>query len=241
VIDHVTIRVDDLDACTSLNTLALELLDGPEPYHGDGFFEWGDFSIAGATPGRLATRGLHVAFQARSRDAVDEWWTAMTRAGYSDDGAPGPRPRYGPSYYGAFVLDPPGHSVEAVHLRPRRDDGTVIDHLWLRVADLVLSTRFYATVGPAVGHRAERLRDRTTIRGDGASLSVVEGTPSANVHLAFGAPDRETVQRFHDAGVAEGFQSRGAPGERPHYHPGCYGAYLADPDGNVIEAVFHDR
>ena len=151
----------------------------------------------------------------------------MTCAGYADDGAPGPRLQYGPTYYGAFVLDPEGNSVEAVHRRPSRDDGTVIDHLWLRVADLAVSTRFYAAVAPAVGHRAERLGDRTMIRGDGASFSVVEGTPSANVQLAFGAPDRESVDWFHEAGLTEGLQSARRP-ESGRAPPGLLGAYLAE-------------
>jgi predicted lactoylglutathione lyase len=79
------------------------------------------------------------------------------------------------------------------------------------------------------------------IHGDGASFSVVAGEPTENVHLAFGAPDRATVEAFHRAGTEAGFASLGAPGERPQYHPGYYGAYLADPDGNNVEAVFHDR
>ena len=58
------------------------------------------------------------------------------------------------------------------------------------------------------------------------------------VHLAFQAPDRETVARFHAAGLSAGGTHNGAPGERP-YHPGYYGAFLIDPDGNNIEAVYH--
>ena len=92
-----------------------------------------------------------------------------------------------------------------------------------------------------MGHVTTTSDGRTTVRGDGASISLVEGSASANVHLAFAAPDRETVHHFHATGLAAGFESRGNPGERPEYHPGYYGAYLADPDGNVIEAVFHDR
>ena len=50
-----------------------------------------------------------------------------------------------------------------------------------------------------------------------------------------------TVDAFHEAGVAAGYRSDGAPGERPEYHSGYYGAFLLDPDGNNVEAVFHDR
>ena len=57
-------------------------------------------------------------------------------------------------------------------------------------------------------------------------------------HLAFQAADEATVRAFHEAGLAHGGQDNGAPGARP-YHPGYYAAFLLDPDGNNIEAVFH--
>jgi predicted lactoylglutathione lyase len=116
----------------------------------------------------------------------------------------------------------------------------VLDHPWLRVGDLTASTGFYAAVAPRWVMSRDDGDGRTTVRGDRASISLLEGSASANVHLAFAAPDRETVHRFHATGVAAGFESRGNRGERPEYHLG-YGAYLADPDGKVIDAVFHDR
>ncbi|MBV9567292.1 MAG: VOC family protein [Hyphomicrobiales bacterium] len=62
-----------------------------------------------------ALRGcLHVAFEARSRAEVDAFHAAALRAGATDNGKPGPRPQYHPNYYGAFVLDPDGHNIEAV-------------------------------------------------------------------------------------------------------------------------------
>ena len=241
MIDHVTIRVDDLEASRRFYVLALELLGADEPFMSDVFVEWNDFSIAPASPERESTRRLHVAFQAPSREAVDRWWHAMTAAGHPDDGAPGLRAEYGPTYYGAFVIDPDGSSVEAVHIRPPRGDGTVLDHLWLRVADLAASTRFYDAVAPTVAYAVEQLLDRTRIHGDGASFSVLEGEPTRAVHLAFSAAGPDAVRAFHAAGVSAGFESLGDPGERPEYHAGYFGAYLADPDGNNIEAVFHDR
>jgi catechol 2,3-dioxygenase-like lactoylglutathione lyase family enzyme len=62
-----------------------------------------------------------------------------------------------------------------------------------------------------------------------------------NVHLAFPADDSATVQAFHRAALEAGFRDNGAPGERPEYHPGYYSAYVLDPDGNNVEAVFHER
>ena len=70
-------------------------------------------------------------------------------------------------------------------------------------------------------------------------LGLVEGTPTTPLHLAFAAPDRETVDRFHVAVLSGGGHDNGSPGERPHYHPGYYAAYAIDPDGNNVEAVFH--
>ena len=117
----------------------------------------------------------------------------------------------------------------------------MIDHLWLRTRSLEDATRFYEAVCPAVNHTVERYDGRTQIRGSGATFSIVEGTPTEELHLAFAAPDSGDGRRLPPAGVARGFASNGEPGERPVYHPGYYAAFLLDPDGNNIEAVFHDR
>jgi catechol 2,3-dioxygenase-like lactoylglutathione lyase family enzyme len=61
---------------------------------------------------------VHVAFQARSRDEVHAFHAAAIAAGATDFGVPGLRPQYHPSYYGAFVLDPDGHNIEAVYHAP---------------------------------------------------------------------------------------------------------------------------
>jgi catechol 2,3-dioxygenase-like lactoylglutathione lyase family enzyme len=58
--------------------------------------------------------GVHVAFAVGSRDEVDRFHTAGVAAGGRDNGAPGVRPHYHPNYYGAFILDPDGHNIEAV-------------------------------------------------------------------------------------------------------------------------------
>ena len=246
MIDHVTIRVPDLAVGRDFYGRALELLGhGHLASEAD---EWDDFSIAEAKPGEEWTSRLHIGFRASSRTAVDRWWAAMTEAGHPNDGAAGPRPLYGLEYYGAFVTDPAGNSVEAVHDVPRDANG-VLDHLWIRVRDLDESTRFYETIAPVVGSNVTRvppgdvneLPERARIGGEGASISVMEGEPTSRVHLAFAAPDRETVAVFHHLGTAAGFESLGEPGERPAYHPGYYAAYLRDPDGHNVEAVFHDR
>ena len=61
-----------------------------------------------------------------------------------------------------------------------------------------------------------------------------------NVHMAFRG-DNAAVDAFHAAAVEAGYRDNGAPGERPQYHPGYYGAFVLDPDGNNVEVVAHNR
>jgi hypothetical protein len=124
---------------------------------------------------------------------VDAFWRAGTEAGYRDDGAPGPRPQYGPDYYGGFLLDPDGNSAEAVHNLPR--DG-VVDHLWIRVSDLDASRAFYEEVGRRAGFRVGWHADgpaRTGFTDERRSFSVVAGPPTQNLRLAFAADRPETL------------------------------------------------
>jgi catechol 2,3-dioxygenase-like lactoylglutathione lyase family enzyme len=121
------------------------------------------------------TRGLHVGFAAPTREHVDRFWQAGVRAGYRDDGGPGPRPEYGDDYYGGFLRDPDGNSAEAVHHGSVAGPGT-IDHLWIRVADVAAAKAFYQGIAPAAGlelrrDTPERVRF-TTARG---SFSLVAG------------------------------------------------------------------
>ena len=83
--------------------------------------------------------------------------------------------------------------------------------------------------------------DRFQLIADGGTVSFLAGVPTENLHLAFGVDTAEHVLDFHGFGLHAGGRDNGAPGERPEYHPGYYGAYLLDPDSNNVEAVFHDR
>ena len=118
----------------------------------------------------------------------------------------------------------------------RFHQGRLLDHVHLRVRDLEASRAFYRAVLEAVGsgltweHEESFAADELFISSD--------GEPTTGLHLAFQAPDRETVGRFHEAALAAGGRDNGAPGER-HYHPGYYAAYALDPDGNNVEAVYH--
>jgi catechol 2,3-dioxygenase-like lactoylglutathione lyase family enzyme len=183
-----------------------------------------------------------VGFPAVSRDQVDEFWRTGVDADYRSDGEPGPRPEYGDDYYGGFLLDPDGNSAEAVHYAEKlRDDGTV-DHLWIRVRDAAASKRFYELVAPfgRFGLSFDS-PERAMFSGRTGSFSVLSGEPTENVHLAFPADDNATVDAFHAALTDAGYRDDGLPGEREIYHPGYYGTYVLDPDGNSVEIVNHNR
>jgi catechol 2,3-dioxygenase-like lactoylglutathione lyase family enzyme len=241
--DHVTIRGTDRAASEGFYRTVLETLEIEPTYAGAEIIEWDDFSILAADEDHPATRGLHVAFVATSREQVDSFWKAGVDAGYEDDGAPGERPQYRPDYYGAFLLDPDGNSAEAVHHANTRRGGH-IDHVWVRVRDLDASEAFYRTISRHAGLREGRHWDEgRQFLGAWATMSLLhDGRPATeNLHIAFPAPDRATVEEFHRAATAAGYRSNGEPGERPQYHAGYYGAYVLDPDGTNVESVFHDR
>ena len=240
--DHVTIRVADRAASEAFYNTVLAPLGIETTYSDSRFAEWDDFSLAAADEESPVTRRLHIGFAAPSRKHVDEFWRAGTDAGYESDGEPGPRPQYSDDYYGAFLLDPDGNSIEAVHHGSLRNGGNV-DHLWIRVTDVEAATQFYETVGPAAGFRVgSELADRTNFACISGSFSVVAGAePSENVHLAFASTDDETVDRFHRDATAAGYRDNGAPGERAGYHEGYYAAFVLDPDGNNVEVVNHNR
>ena len=234
--DHVEIHVSDLAASRAFyrEALGLPTVDGE-------LVEWGDFGIIEASDEHPLTRRLHIAFGVEDRDAVDAWWNRLTEAGYESDGEPGPRPQYSESYYGGFVIDPDGNSVEAVHHDTSR--AGEIDHLWLRTRDVAAAKRFYETVAPVVGITLRHdSSDRVQFSDGRGSFSFVAGhEPTENVHLAFGVSGFDGVARFHEAALTAGYRDNGPPGERPHYHPGYYGAFVFDADSHNVEAVFHDR
>jgi catechol 2,3-dioxygenase-like lactoylglutathione lyase family enzyme len=238
VFDHVTIRASDGEASKRFYATLLEPL-GVTRHDGDGWTAWGDHELF-VFENPTHTRRLHVGFTAPSQEHVDEFWRVGTAAGYESDGEPGPRPQYTPTYYGAFLLDPDGNSAEAVHHSDASGRG-LVDHLWLRVADVQTSTQFYEAVAAAMGFNVRKhTADRTQIGSATGSLSVVSGTPSVNVHFAFPADDNPKVDEFHRRLTAADYRDNGAPGER-EYHAGYYAAFVLDPDGNNIEAVNHNR
>jgi predicted lactoylglutathione lyase len=117
----------------------------------------------------------------------------------------------------------------------------VIDHVDLRVSDFQASKTFYLTVLAPLGF-PEPWLDEEQRHADWGQLSIAQDEKplTENVHLAFVARDRAQVDEFHETAMAAGYRDNGAPGERPIYHDGYYGGFVLDPDGNNIEAVFHE-
>lgn len=118
-----------------------------------------------------------------------------------------------------------------------RQCGQLFDHIHLRVADLDRSERFYQTVLRALDPTILVERGDGWLQAAGELYLSADGVPQP-IHIAFQAEDEAAVRRFWEAGLAAGGTDNGAPGERS-YHPGYYAAYVLDPDGNNVEAVFH--
>jgi catechol 2,3-dioxygenase-like lactoylglutathione lyase family enzyme len=241
--DHVTIHASGRAAAVLFYTSVLSAIGVDSTSDGESFTEWDDFSVAASDDESAVTRGLHICFAARTRALVDEFWRAGTAAGYRDDGAPGPRPEYGDDYYGGFLLDPDGNSAEAVHHETLPESGN-IDHVWIRVADVQASKRFYEAIAPHAGLRLDDdTPERVQFRGGGrGSFSLIAGDHvTENVHMAFPAAGDAMVDAFHRAAIEAGYRDNGAPGERAEYHAGYYSAFVLDPDGNNVEVVDHHR
>lgn len=122
MIDHLAIDVSDLEKSGHFYDNALEplgykkLTEAPQEFGGRLTLGWTDSSETDLYIG-LGLRNqprLHIAFRAEDRKRVDEFYEAALAAGGKDNGKPGLRPEYHENYYGAYVLDPDGHNVEAV-------------------------------------------------------------------------------------------------------------------------------
>lgn len=120
--------------------------------------------------------------------------------------------------------------------------GRLIDHIHLVVRDFPASRTFYEAVldvlGVPIGGRADDYIWADELFISTADSEAAQGRLTGRHHLAFQAQDRAMVDAFYKAALAAGGTDNGAPGARA-YHPGYYGAFVLDPDGNNIEAVFH--
>ncbi|MGH9186495.1 MAG: VOC family protein [Acidimicrobiales bacterium] len=120
----------------------------------------------------------------------------------------------------------------------------MLDHLGIQCADVEASAAFYDAVLAPLG--ASRLMEPAeNVIGYGIPpkpdfwLSPQTGDGFQESHIAFTAPDRESVRAFLDAAVALGADVLHEPRVWPEYHPTYYGAFVRDPDGNNVEAVCH--
>ena len=120
--------------------------------------------------------------------------------------------------------------------------GRLIDHIGLVVRDLAASKAFYSAVLEALeipmGGSGERDFWADELFVSTRDSEEVQGELTGRHHLAFQARDRAMVDAFYKAALTHGGRDNGPPGERS-YHPGYYAAFVLDPDGNNIEAVFH--
>jgi catechol 2,3-dioxygenase-like lactoylglutathione lyase family enzyme len=116
----------------------------------------------------------------------------------------------------------------------------LFDHVSLPVRDLARSRAFYERALQPFGVRVveSSLGPGFAIDDRGDFWIKEQEMAAGSVHIAFAAPDRETVDAFHAAAVEAGGVDNGRPGLRPHYHSGYYAAFVLDPDGNNVEAVF---
>jgi catechol 2,3-dioxygenase-like lactoylglutathione lyase family enzyme len=118
----------------------------------------------------------------------------------------------------------------------------LLDHVSLPVSNLATAKAFYAAALEPLGFGI--IMESPSAVGFGApstpqDLWLNQDPPSASIHIGLHAEDEAAVQAFHAAGLAAGGTDNGQPGLRPRYHPGYYAAYLIDPDGNNLEAVYH--
>ena len=116
----------------------------------------------------------------------------------------------------------------------------MIDHLEIKTRQLDASLKFYADALGPLGY-TQKVDGPAKGFGDGVMLDLflVDGDPSQNVHFAFRACDRATVDRIYEIGRERGHTLERAPALAPHIHPNYYAGYLCDPDGRLIEFVCH--
>ena len=117
----------------------------------------------------------------------------------------------------------------------------MFDHLGLRTPRLDACIRFYEAALAPLGYQLASSDEQSAGLGPPGApalwLHRAAGQPPSSAHVAFIAPDRKAVDRFHAAGLVAGGRDNGPPGLRTDYGPKYYAAFLVDPDGNNVEAV----
>lgn len=120
----------------------------------------------------------------------------------------------------------------------------MIAHVTINVSDFSKSKEFYTKALAALGYevKAEFVEEKVVGMGaDGKTdFWIYGGGCREPIHVAFAANGKEQVVAFYQAAIEAGGKDNGAPGYHTEYHAGYYGAFVFDPDGNNIEAVWHD-
>ncbi len=131
IMSHVSVGVADLDRSAAFYDAVLGVFDARRLVEHAGVVGYGrvfpEFWIGAPHDGQAPStgNGTHFAFLARSKEEVEAFWSTALAHGGLGDGEPGPRPHYGPDYYGCFVRDPDGHKIEAQFtLESAADDPT---------------------------------------------------------------------------------------------------------------------
>jgi catechol 2,3-dioxygenase-like lactoylglutathione lyase family enzyme len=127
----------------------------------------------------------------------------------------------------------------------------VIDHITLNCSNYEVSKAFYQKAlaplgvgvimefGKAAGFGLQGKPEFWVGQGKMSFQTEAQSTTITPIHICFTATDKAAVDAFHKAALEAGGRDYGAPGIRAHYHPNYYGAFILDPDGHNIEAVFH--
>ena len=128
----------------------------------------------------------------------------------------------------------------------------MIDHIGIAVSDIARSRAFYEVALGALGMSVQMEATPNQTESGGTALGFGQPgekifwigdneRPGEGIHVALRAASLEQVDQFHAHGLKAGGKDNGPPGLRPHYWPGYYAAFLFDPDGANIEAVFYDK
>ena len=219
---------------------------GAEPRHADReLVEWEDWDLLrdrSRAPGvPRSSRGLP-RYRPRDRRCL---LAGRGRCRLPQRRSTGPRSAYRPEHYGGFLRDPRRQQRRGASRRTRASSA---QRLHRPPLDPRPRPRCVAALPTRRSRRTQASVSATTnpvgcsSEGEGHSLSLIddERPRTEHVHIAFSADQDATVRAFHAAALAAGYDDNGGPGERPAYHPGYYGAFVFDPDGNNVEVVNHN-
>jgi len=262
---HFTLGCDDVPRSLALYGRALAPLGMQTEAVSDEFsrvfhpeFDWPWVSLCRPFDDGPAARanGFHLGFLAQDTATVDSFHREALAAGASDDGAPGQRPQYAGGHYGAYVRDVDGNKLQVVCYTEdtfAQRDPTMISHITLGAVDPNASRAFFDPVLGALGIKPVVQESYDTVVGygqNGQALPLIyvirtfdgEAPCGGNgTHSAIKAADVNAVHAFYDAALKLGGSCEGPPGPRPHYGEGYYSAYVRDPAGNKLQAVFRGQ